>query len=220
MSGTEIAQGTAITKAEPLELPRGVRFPREDEFRWGQNAERERVAQARLVTGYRCRQTPDDSFSAFFEANVHASRIWECFSDLVIGLLPEVAAPLIEFKGAEPIYGPYVARASALEVFRPHATVLAHEGYLGFGLMFQHLGRTEEVLVHPAKYLQIWTNQSDRVREILARHGLMENPELCFLDEYPMVTEALCGADGNSLYPVLMQSVEIAFSKLIPVDPP
>jgi hypothetical protein len=33
-------------------------------------------------------------------------------------------------------------------------------------------------------------------------------------DEYPMVTEALRGPDGNSLHPALLQSVELAFSRL------
>lgn len=151
---------------------------------------------------------------------MHASRLWECFSDLAVGLLPEVAAALIQFKGAEPIYGPYVARAEALDVFRPHAAVLAHEGYLSFGILFQHLGRTEEVLVHSAKYLKIWTNQPDKAREILSRYGLVESPQLRFVDEYPRVIEALRGADGHSLYPAIMESVEEAFNKLIPIDSP
>lgn len=219
MSDPQTPPATAVAVAEPLELARGVRFPREDEYPKGSDGERTRVAQARLVTGYVCRQTVADAFSAFFEINVHASDIWACFSDLVGGLLPEVAAPLIQFKDSDPIYGPYAARKDAWEVFLPHADVLCHEGYLGFGLMFQYQGRTEEVFVHPAKYLQVWTNQPDKAHQILSCHGLVQHPELHFIDEYPMVTEALRGPDGNSLHPALMQSVELAFSGLTPRYP-
>ncbi len=205
---------------QPLEMARGIRFPRDDEYRWGQDVERASVAQANLTTGYLMRATVGDSFSAFFEVNVHASAMWACFCDLVVALLPEVAAPLVQFKDAEPRYGTYAARADGLAVFRPHALFLPHEGYLGFGMMFQYRGNTEEVFVHPAKYLQVWTNKPDQARAVFARHGLPEVPDLRFINEYPMVTEALADAEGSSIYPQVLRSIEAAFEQLVPIFPP
>lgn len=205
---------------EPLELARGVRFPRDDEYREGQEHERARVAQACLVAGFIRKETGAESSGAFFEANVHASHIWQCFSDLVMELLPEVAAPLLQFKEEEPVYGAYVMREEALAVFQPHAMFLQHEGYLGFGMMFQYQGRTEEVFVHNAKYFQVWTNRADKACEVFMRHGLMEVPNLQFIDEYPRVTEALKDAKGEIVYPQVMDAIEAAFRRLTPVYPP
>jgi hypothetical protein len=205
---------------QPLEMAHGIRFPRDDEYRWSQDDERDRVAQAKLTTGYVLREAVDAAFSTFFEANVHASGIWTCFCDLVAALLPEVAAPLVQFKNAEPSYGTYAARADGLGVFQPHASFLQHEGYLGFGMMFQYRGMTEEVFVHPAKYLQVWTNKPDSARAVFARHGLVEVPDLRFINEYPMVTEALADETGNSIYPRVLQSIEAAFDALVPILPP
>ena len=215
-----VQHGQDDASLEPLELARGVRFPRDDEFRAGQEQERALVAQARLVTGFVSRDARSDSFSTYFEANVHASDIWQCFSDLVSALLPEVAAPLIQFKGEEPIYGPYVKRAEALAAFQPHAMFLQHEGYLGFGMMFQYQGRTEEVFVHNAKYLKVWTNQPEAARNVFMAHEVKEVPDLHFIDEYPMVTEALLNADGKIVHPEVLAAIEAAFRELTPVHAP
>lgn len=86
-----------VLSPEPLELARGIRFPRDDEYPAGQESERTQATQVRLVTGFVHKEACGESFGAFFEANVHASNVWQCFSELVTGLLPEVAAPLLQF---------------------------------------------------------------------------------------------------------------------------
>lgn len=91
---------------------------------------------------------------------------------------------------------------------------LQHDGFLAFGVMFQHRGRTEEVFVAASKFLRIWTNDLGGVRAVLARHGIAEVPELEFIDEYPMVSESLRTEAGNASWPVVVQALREAFDRL------
>src|SRR5262245_8078294 len=145
-------------RPEPLIFPQGVRFCRPEELPQGLEDEERRIAEARLTTGYRVHDSTKDAFLAFFEANVHAPEIWDVFGDLVRSLLPEIAAPIVGVKDDDPILGPYTDRDRALAAFEPFADSLQHDGLLEFGMIFQNQGRTEEVFVKAAKYLQIWTN--------------------------------------------------------------
>jgi hypothetical protein len=143
----------ADPKPEPLILPEGIRFPHLDEV---PSRQRERIAAARLTTGFLGGRLDHQgsSFSDFFEANVHAPRLWNVFSDLALAILPEVASPIVGIRDEEPLYGPYTDRDAALAVFEPHVRHLVHDGFLEFGITFQHKGVTEEVFVPYAKYLR------------------------------------------------------------------
>jgi hypothetical protein len=87
---------------EPLIFPLGVRFPRDDEFPAAHEHQRDRIARARITTGYVLREQQDHSFQAFFEANVHAQALWSTFHVLSDILLPDVAAPIIGVKDDKP----------------------------------------------------------------------------------------------------------------------
>ena len=202
---------------ERLIFPQGVRFPRPDEFPAQYGAERERLARANVTTGYVLRDDrPGDSFSAFFEANVHAPRLFAAFRDLALAILPDVAAPIVGVKDDEPFLGRYTDRDAAVAVFEPYVNQLQHDGFLEFGVIFQHEGRTEEVVVRSAKYLQVWTNQPDAVRSVLHRHRIPAVRALEFIDEYPMVSESLTSADGNATWPVVVAGLQAAFDRLPP----
>ncbi len=178
-------------KAEPLEFPRGVRFPRADEIPAPRDEALARIASARITTGYVQKSVEKVGYSNVFEANVHASKVWDVFRALVEAIVPEAAAPIVGLKEDEPVLGPYTTRAAALGVLEPYREPLQHDGLLEFGVIFQLKGRTEEVFVHPAKWLQIWTNKPHRTIEVLEAHGIPSVPALQFIDEYPRVSETL-----------------------------
>jgi len=178
-------------RPEPLIFPQGVRFCRPDELPKGLEGEESRIAEARLTTGYVVWDSEKDAFRAQFGANVHAPEIWDVFQDLVRALLPEIAAPIVGVKDDDPILGPYTDRDRALAAFAPFADSLQHDGLLEFGMIFQHRGRTEEVFVKAAKYLQIWTNEPELARAVLERHGIPEVPDLKFIHQYPRVSQTL-----------------------------
>jgi hypothetical protein len=182
---------------EALRFPRGVRFARKDEVPRSSHEAVERIAGARITTGFVSKASPSAAFSTYFEANVHADEVWTVFERLAASLLPDIAAPLIGWKDADATLGPYTDKLAALSVFLPHKESLQHDGYIEFGLMFQTDEVTEEIFVKAAKYFQIWTNQPDIAEAALAAAGVPKVGGLQFIDEFPRVTERLTDAPGS-----------------------
>ena len=120
-------------KPEPLIFPRGVRFPRKNEVPRGNEEALDGVSKANITTGYTRENHEEEGFTAYFEANVHAPKIFEIFCLLASSLMPDFAAPIIGLKDEEPTFGPYSDRDSALAVFKPHADLLQNDGFIEFG---------------------------------------------------------------------------------------
>ena len=206
--------------SEPLSFPRGVRFPRPDEIPASREVEVTRkLAGVDIRTGYLVKPGKRGAFAVLIEANVHAHDVWRVVRALAEALLPQVAAPLIGIKGEKTVLGPYTDRDAALAVFDPYVEDLQHDGFLEFGIMFQTNGRTEEVFVRSAKYLQIWTNQTQTARATLEAHGVPHSTELQFIDEFPSVRERLTGEDGTGGWPTVLEGLKAAF-ELLPVRRP
>ena len=191
-------------------LPRGVRFPRPDEFPGGVPDQR-RIPPV-LTTGY-CLREPSGSAGRFslVEANVHAPQLWTVFRALTLALLPETAAPIAGIKDDEPIFGPYVAREDALAVFDPYVESLTHDGFLEFGIIFQNGERTEEVFVPSPKFLRVWTTAPVTAALVLQQHGIPEVPDLKFVDEFPMVSETLRDEGGSAGWAAVIQALQERF---------
>jgi hypothetical protein len=166
------------------------------------------------MTGYVRQDRKGEVFDAFFEANVHAPRVWEAFCALVEALLPEVAAPIVGVNGEDPIFGPYTSRAAALGVLGPHARRLQHDGMLEFGLIFRTAEVMEEVFVPSVKYLQVWTNHPDRAESAFARLGLPAMPHLQFIDDYPRVVLHLRTPEGGAGWRDVIEQLREAFEAL------
>lgn len=199
---------------EPLVLPRGVRLPQAHELTEGSEAERARVRQAQLTTGYRVIAVPSGPNAGYIEANAHAVTVFALFHELALILMPRVAAPIVTTRGGDAHTGPSTIRAAALRVFEPHVQALQHDGFLGFGLIADRAGVTEQLFVPPAKYLQIWTTQPDLARSVLARHRIPEVQALQRLDQYPVVSESLPTASGEDGWPLVLQHIRAAFATL------
>lgn len=82
-------------------------------------------------------------------------------------------------------------------------------------IIFQRAGKTNEVFVRSAKYLQIWTTYPKAVRRILESHGLPEVPNLQFIDDYARVSETLSLEDGSAGWRVY-EGLQRAFASLPP----
>jgi hypothetical protein len=205
-------------KAEPLIFPDGVRFAREDEIPAGSRAGWDRIAHARITTGYTHREHTGATFRAFFEANVHAPQLWLAFRALAEALLPEFAAPIVGMKDEEPVLIPPTTLPAALAVLEPHRRYLQHDGFLEFGVVSHVADVTEEVFVKSAKYLQVWTNQPDRAAATFADLGLPHVPNLEFLDGYPRVSRSLLNEAGNAEWPDVVEQLRTAFHLLPPAQ--
>ena len=186
-------------KPEPLIFPRGVRFPRKDEIPGDPTDVLDRVAKANLTTGYIVRAANNEPFETYIEANVHAPNIFDVFRKLVVGLMPDVVAPLIGIKEEELVFGPYTDRTSAMEVFEPYVDLLENDGFLEFGMIHQSESAFEEVFVASSKYFKIWTNNCSAAEDILLSAGIPRCDSLEFIDEYPM-TSVSADDDGNAAW--------------------
>ena len=150
---------------------------------------------------------------------MHAPALWAVFDDLVQALLPPVCAPIIGVDGEDPLLGPYTHRDRALGALEPHREALQHDGFLEFGVIFQHRGRTEEVFVRAAKYLQIWTAEPDLAAAVFRQHGIPPAAALEFVDELPHTSESLRQPDGTADWPRVMAEVRATFDTLPCVAP-
>lgn len=174
-----------------------------------------KVAAARLTTGYVSTASDDPRFSTYFEVNTHARHVWDLFVTLAKANLPDVSAACIGLKDEEPVFGPYAKTDRSLAVFNDYTDQLAHDGFLQFGLILEADGRTEEILVCPAKYLKIWTSRPHVIRSVLHTQALEEAPDLRFIDEDPNVTEHLAD-DGPAAHDVF----EAIASRFVELETP
>lgn len=198
-----------------LIFPRGVRLARTDEVPAYAHADVARGAQANITPGFVLHPGKPPAFDVFAEANVDAPMLWEVFDALVRALLPSVAAALIGFKDdEEPHKAHYSERDLALAEFFPYRDALANDGFLTFGMIFQHEGATEEVFVEPAKCLKIWSSRPHVIREVFAGFGIPELSELSFLDEFPRVTEQIPFEDVSPGYVRVHDALQAAFATL------
>ena len=177
---------------EPLVFPSAVRLATPDEIPGPLDPDiQNRLAAARITTGYYLKSTDKSRSSHFAELNVHASDVWPTFRDLVLGLLPAKAALLIGTDDDEPHKCHYTERDALLTALERVATPLASDCYIEFGAIWQTSEETEEVFVRNVKYFQVWTSKPDTFRQIMTARGIPEVPALEFIDEYPRTTHAL-----------------------------
>lgn len=203
---------------EPLILPRGIRFPYPHEFPPGADAERARVSQAQVTTGYRLLPNSGGTYTAYIEANAHAINLYAVFYDLALTVLPRVVVPIIASKDGDTYSGPYTIRAAALRLFEPFIQLLQHDGFLAFGLISERDGITEQLFVQPSKHLQVWTNQPALARTVFARNRIPEVSNLQVMDQYPLVRESLETPEGNPAWPHVVERVRAGFATLPPPD--
>ena len=210
-------------KAEPLEFPRGVRYPTLDEIPGGAPSDAAaRIVDAHITpvtTGYvRIDHQDAVGYSAVVEANVQPSDLWTVFQSLVRALLPDVAAPIVGAIDEEPLLGVYTSRDEALAALAPFADVLVHDGFLEFGCMFQLRGVTEEIFVPSAKFIRIWTNTPERAEAVLEAAGIPNVHDLRFIDEFPLVREAQPFADQTAGWFAVLEELRANFAELTPAE--
>jgi hypothetical protein len=216
----EPPSNTVIVKAEPLEFPRGIRWPRPEEVPAAHADAYGRIREARITTGFVRKATGLGGYTDIIEANVHASRLFAVFRDVGEAIIPSAAAPIVGFKGEDPLLGPYTTRDAALAVLEPYAEPLQHDGFLEFGIIFQRGGRTEEVFIPNVKFLRIWTSRPDDVVSVLCRHGVPEMPDLQFIDEYPRVSQALPFEGHEAGWFPVLEALKERFQSLPDPPPP
>jgi hypothetical protein len=73
----------------------------------------------------------------------------------------------------------------------PFKRELTQDGFLEVGVLYNDETMMEEVFIRSPKYLQYWGTDEERFRKTMEEFELFEVQTLNFIDEFPLVTEAL-----------------------------
>jgi hypothetical protein len=150
----------------------------------------ERLAQARINAGFVLRDSDDDRFRYYAEANIHAPDIWRAFILFSSALLQSSGSLLFDFKDDEPVSLGDGAIRQIITALEPHAYQLSHDGFVQFGIVSQTEETLSEVFVAPTKHFKIWFDDETAFRATALELGLEQAERLEFIDEYPRVTRS------------------------------
>jgi hypothetical protein len=177
-----------------LQLPPTIRTARPDEVP-KQGDVLDRIAEsetANIVEGYvfHYNKTHELPFTFFAEINVNNQRLWHLFKALLLQLPDEICL-VYNFKDEEPAYSGYADKYEVLNKLELYQLEITQDGFLEVGALYNDETMMEEVFIRSPKYLQYWGVDEQRFRQTMAEFELEEVPELKFIDQYPLVTEAL-----------------------------
>lgn len=179
-----------------LSFPKGIRFVRAYEIP-NDNPDKfellEKIRNANIHQGFVLSNPIEDGkFKFYAEANINAEQIWQVFRDLCEVLLPDEAMPIIGGLDDEFLHnGEYDEKLKLLNLFEEFKFHLANDCYVQFGLGYESDTQSFEVFVTPTKHFQIWTDDAEKLRQVMERHKVQEFEKLEFIDEFPRTTLSL-----------------------------
>ena len=177
-----------------LQLPPTLRIARPDEVPNRPDILK-RISEskeAKIVEGYVFlnNETHDLTFKFFAEINVDNQRLWSLFKCLLLQLPDEICL-VYNCKDEEPVYSGYSDKYKVLNQLEMYQLELTQDGLIEIGALYNDEFMMEEVIIRGPKYLQYWGIDEKRFRQTMLEFELYEEPKLKFIDEYPLVTEAL-----------------------------
>ena len=177
------------------------------------------VAKAEELNGLQDFPAENQKYTHFLEVNIDADKIWDIFAKLVNGVLPNISYCILGFKddSDNDFLGEFMSTDAILEALSEYSYELTNDGYLTFGIAYYNDKILNEIYVSSFKYLKIWTENIDRVTEILKQFGLEENEKLNFIDEFPICSCALVPGENNGIrhYSEVMENIKakLAFKR-------
>ena len=182
------------TFMRPLQLPPTIRTARPDEIPMEEEtlARIRESAKANIVEGYllKYNDSHDLPFSFFAEINIDNTKMWSLFKSLSVQL-PEMICLVYNLKDEDPFYSGYMEKFELLNKIEEYQIEIINDGFFEIGVLYADDTFMEEIFIKSSKYLQFWGVDEPRFRNTMAEFDLFEIPNLNFIDEYPLVTEAL-----------------------------
>lgn len=177
-----------------LQLPPTIRTARPDEIP-ARSELIDRIMSrhtANIVEGFTLRenQSTDLPFKFYAEINVDNQNLWALFTTLFLQL-PEKICLIYGHIDDAPAYSPYLDKYKIFNVLEPYKVELCNGGFLEFGVLHQQETYLEEIFIKKSKYIQYWGMDEARFRSTMTQYDIYEVEGLNFIDEYPLVTEAL-----------------------------
>ncbi|MCR3761927.1 hypothetical protein KYB31_23430 [Clostridium felsineum] len=174
-------------------LPLGIRIPRNDEYPNGYDIDsiNNKRNLANITEGFKITEVKGEKFSYYATINIDVDKIWDVFCSLTSSLIDDIAYGIIGFKDEKPILSKFASIERVIEVFRKYKFELTNDGYLQFGIANYDDNSLNEIFVTSFKYMTIWTNNKEQLVETLNSFGIRQVENLQFIDEFPVVSEAL-----------------------------
>lgn len=199
-------------------LPLGIRIPKNNEYPKGYNVKsiNNKRNSANIVKGFIIKEASGEKFSHYAEVNIDADEIWDVFCGLTNKLIDDVAYGILGFKDEEPRLSEFTKTERLIEIFEKYKFELTNDGYLEFGIANYDEDSLNEILVSSFKYMKIWTDRKELLVETLNSFGIQQIENLQFIDEFPVVSEALSIniAKGIRHYSEVMECIEREFEKI------
>jgi hypothetical protein len=199
-------------------LPIGIRIPKDDEYPKGHDIKsiNDKRDSANIVEGFTISEVSGERFSHYAEANIDASKIWGVFRSLTNNLINESAYGIIGFKEEKSKLSRFTTMEKIIGIFQRFEFELTNDGFLEFGIATYNERSLNEIFVTSFKYMNIWTDKKECLVETFKSHGIQQMENLQFIDEFPVVTEALAGSSikGITHYSEVIESIEREFDKL------
>lgn len=177
-----------------LELSKTIRTARIDELPATQEnlewIEERKVAK--IVEGFviKPNNTEELPFDFFCEINVDNSKLWKLFKDFFL-MFPDEISFIFGHIDSEPNYSRYDDKFKILNQIEKFETELTQDGFLEWGIIYHDKNVLKEIFIKKAKYMQFWGIDKDEFLHIMKKNSIDEIEGLKFIDEYPLVTEAL-----------------------------
>lgn len=177
-----------------LQLPKTIRTARVDELPVTTNNLEwiEESKTAKIVEGFviKLNGTKELPFDFFCEINIDNSKLWKLFKDFFVSFPDEISFIFYHID-SEPIYSKYEDKFKILNEIEKFETELTQDGFLEWGIIYHDENILKEVLIKKPKYVQFWGVDKDEFLKIMEKNSITEIEEMKFIDEYPLVTEAL-----------------------------
>ena len=195
-------------------LPLGIRIPKNNEYPDGYDVKsiNEERSSAEIIEGFKISEISGEKFSCFAEINIDANKIWDVFNHLTNKLIDDVAYGILGFKGEEPIISKFTEKETLLKIFEKFKFELTNDGYLEFGIAYYDENILNEIYVTSFKYMRIWTVKKEALIDSLNSFGIRQVENLRFIDEFPVVSEAL--SNGTRHYSEVIEFIEGEFKNL------
>jgi hypothetical protein len=178
----------------PLLLPVTIRTATEGELpKTEAFLERLRLSKdALLVNGFSFTDTQEDrsQYNFFSEINIDNQYLWALIKRLIMDF-PDYVCLVFNHIDADPSYSKYIDKFEMSNKLDKYQQELSMDGYLEFGIVFQDDEILLELFIKKAKYIQFWGMDEVAFRDAMQEFNLTEVPSINFIDEYPLVTEAL-----------------------------
>jgi len=199
-------------------LPLGIRIPNSDEYPKGNDSKsiNDKRNSANIIQAFVLREVSGEKFSYYVEVNIDADKIWDVFCELTNKLIGDIAYGIIGFKDEEPKLSEYSKTERIVEIFEKYKFELTNDGYLEFGIANNDENSMNEIFVSSFKYMKIWTTSKVLLIETLNSFGIQQIENLQFIDEFPVVSEALSGSSVKGIrhYSEVMECIEREFEKV------